>query len=95
MQVIVGNVNEVDFSNRDYSGVLFQYPDTEGNVQDFSEIVLKAHTNGVSFEYIFQQRISCNFRKYKYYKSLSCIIDFSSMCHRSPCAHYHATAWRI
>jgi len=48
MEVVIGNVNSFDFSNRDVSGVLFQYPDTEGNILDFSELVVKAHTNGVS-----------------------------------------------
>lgn len=67
MQVIVGNVNEVDFSNRDYSGVLFQYPDTEGNVQDFSEIVLKAHTNGVSAKQIFNRHFLYNFHNFNFY----------------------------
>jgi len=47
MEIIIGNVNDYDFSNRDVSGVLFQYPDTEGNIMDFSETVHKAHTNGV------------------------------------------------
>lgn len=48
MQVIVGKVHDLDFSNRDYSGVLLQYPDTDGSVQDFSEVVHNAHSNGVS-----------------------------------------------
>jgi glycine dehydrogenase len=48
MEIVLGNVNSFDYSNRDVSGVLFQYPDTEGNIMDFSEIVHKAHTNGVN-----------------------------------------------
>lgn len=39
--------HEMDFSGKDVSGVLFQYPDTEGNVEDFSELVERAHQNGV------------------------------------------------
>jgi len=48
MGIIIGDVKTMDFSNRDISGVLFQYPDTEGNIMDFADIVHKAHTNGVS-----------------------------------------------
>lgn len=39
--------HEMDFSGKDVSGVLFQYPDTEGKVEDFSELVERAHQNGV------------------------------------------------
>ncbi|XP_062468492.1 glycine dehydrogenase (decarboxylating), mitochondrial [Pezoporus occidentalis] len=38
--------HEMDFSGKDVSGVLFQYPDTEGKVEDFSELVERAHHNG-------------------------------------------------
>lgn len=39
--------HEMDFSGKDVSGVLFQYPDTEGKIEDFSELVERAHQNGV------------------------------------------------
>ena len=39
--------NEMDFSRKDVSGVLFQYPDTEGKVEDFTELVERAHEAGV------------------------------------------------
>ncbi|ERE79332.1 glycine dehydrogenase [Cricetulus griseus] len=38
--------HEMDFSGKDVSGVLFQYPDTEGKVEDFTELVEKAHQTG-------------------------------------------------
>ncbi|XP_053788846.1 glycine dehydrogenase (decarboxylating), mitochondrial isoform X2 [Vidua chalybeata] len=38
--------HEMDFSGKDVSGVLFQYPDTEGKIEDFSEFVERAHQNG-------------------------------------------------
>lgn len=38
----------MDFSQRDVSGVLMQYPDTEGNVYDMTDMVTSAHANGVS-----------------------------------------------
>uniref|UniRef100_A0A8C4Y4T6 glycine dehydrogenase (aminomethyl-transferring) n=1 Tax=Gopherus evgoodei TaxID=1825980 RepID=A0A8C4Y4T6_9SAUR len=38
--------HEMDFSGKDVSGVLFQYPDTQGKVEDFTELVERAHQNG-------------------------------------------------
>uniref|UniRef100_A0A673M2W3 Glycine cleavage system P protein n=1 Tax=Sinocyclocheilus rhinocerous TaxID=307959 RepID=A0A673M2W3_9TELE len=35
--------HEMDFSGKDVSGVLFQYPDTEGRVEDFTALVDRAH----------------------------------------------------
>lgn len=43
LEVIVGDSTSFDFSNQDVSGVLFQYPDTNGNIVDFSKLVDKAH----------------------------------------------------
>ena len=37
----------MDFSNRDYSGVIIQYPDTEGTIYDLTAMVEQAHSNGV------------------------------------------------
>lgn len=39
--------HEMDLSGNDVCGVLFQYPDTEGRVEDFSELVDRAHKGGV------------------------------------------------
>ncbi|KAM7330081.1 glycine dehydrogenase (decarboxylating), mitochondrial [Alexandromys fortis] len=38
--------HEMDFSGKDVSGVLFQYPDTEGKVEDFTDLVERAHQTG-------------------------------------------------
>lgn len=38
--------HEMDFNGKDVCGVLFQYPDTEGRVEDFSELVDRAHKGG-------------------------------------------------
>ena len=46
--MIVGDRESFDFSNRDVSGVLFQYPDTNGNIVDFSNLVEKAHNAKVN-----------------------------------------------
>lgn len=42
-----GDWRDVDLSNRDVSGILVQYPDTEGSVEDFTSLVDEAHANGV------------------------------------------------
>ena len=49
LEVIVGDRESFDFSNQDVSGVLFQYPDTNGNIIDFSNLVEKAHNAKVNF----------------------------------------------
>lgn len=38
--------HEMDFSGKDVSGVLFQYSDTEGKVEGFTELVERAHQAG-------------------------------------------------
>ena len=37
----------MDLNNRDFCGVMVQYPDTEGHVEDFTHLVEEAHANGV------------------------------------------------
>lgn len=46
IEVVVKSLSEADFSNRDYAGVLFQYPNTDGNIEDYTELVEHAHTHG-------------------------------------------------
>jgi len=43
IEIIVGDCKDFDFSNGDVAGVLFQYPNTNGHIKDFSELVKKAH----------------------------------------------------
>uniref|UniRef100_A0A8C6Q4U2 glycine dehydrogenase (aminomethyl-transferring) n=1 Tax=Nothobranchius furzeri TaxID=105023 RepID=A0A8C6Q4U2_NOTFU len=38
--------HEMDFSGKDVSGILFQYPDTDGRVEDFTALVDRAHKGG-------------------------------------------------
>ena len=42
IKIDVQNVFETDFSKKDISGVIFQYPDTEGNIHDFSKLIQAA-----------------------------------------------------
>jgi len=46
IQVVTGDYKTLDLSGRDFSGVLVQYPDTEGTVRDYSQLVADAHSNG-------------------------------------------------
>lgn len=48
LEVLIGDVFDIDFTNRDVSAVLFQYPDTEGTVHDFTQVIENAQSNGVS-----------------------------------------------
>jgi len=43
MEVIIGHHKEFDFSGNDIAGVLFQYPDTNGLIEDFEGLVERAH----------------------------------------------------
>ena len=44
IQLIIQNHNDFIF-NDDVFGVLVQYPDTEGNIHNFSELCIEAHNN--------------------------------------------------
>ncbi|XP_054276101.1 glycine dehydrogenase (decarboxylating), mitochondrial-like [Macrosteles quadrilineatus] len=46
LAVDVVDVFKADFSSRQYSGVLFQYPDTNGDLHDFTDVVQRAHAEG-------------------------------------------------
>lgn len=46
-EVFVEKLEKMDFSCRDFTGALIQYPDTEGRVFDFTALVEQAHENGV------------------------------------------------
>ena len=48
LEVVVCAREAMDFSNRDFSGALLQYPDTEGAAYDITQLVHEAHDNGVS-----------------------------------------------
>jgi len=46
VEVVVCDRDEMDFSNRNFCGVLLQYPDTDGTVYDMSRLIESAHENG-------------------------------------------------
>ncbi|KAB7494200.1 Glycine dehydrogenase (decarboxylating), mitochondrial [Armadillidium nasatum] len=47
LEVFIGDVFEMDFSNRDVSAVIFQYPDTNGAIYNFENLVADAQAYGV------------------------------------------------
>lgn len=46
IKIEVRDVFDVDFSKKDISGVIFQYPDTNGSVVDFTTVIQEAHKYG-------------------------------------------------
>jgi glycine dehydrogenase len=48
LEIIIGPVENADLTNREISGILLQYPDTNGDVRDFEKIASVARKNGVS-----------------------------------------------
>lgn len=46
VEIFVEKLHRMDFSCRDFSGILVQYPDTEGRVFDFTDVIENAHTHG-------------------------------------------------
>lgn len=52
LNVVVGDAKKEDFTNKNYSGILIQYPDTNGEIYDYSDLVARAHQNGVNFLFL-------------------------------------------
>lgn len=46
VELVIGEPDTIEFNN-DFFGALLQYPDNEGNIQDYSAFVAKAHANKV------------------------------------------------
>ena len=42
ISIEIVDVNSVSFEARDIGGIIFQYPDTEGSIRDFSYIISRA-----------------------------------------------------
>ena len=45
--MIVQDYRDFDFSSRQVCGVLVQYPNTDGQVNDYTKMIEKAHDNKV------------------------------------------------
>lgn len=48
LELIIGPIEQCNLANREISGILIQYPDTCGNVVDYTDIAKVANANGVS-----------------------------------------------
>lgn len=48
LEIIVGPVDQCKLAGREIAGILIQYPDTSGSVQDYADIAKQANKNGVS-----------------------------------------------
>ncbi|XP_038056170.1 glycine dehydrogenase (decarboxylating), mitochondrial-like isoform X1 [Patiria miniata] len=46
IEVEIVDRDQADFSRGDIAGVLFQYPDTDGNIDDYHDLVEAAHSHG-------------------------------------------------
>jgi len=46
IKIEVVDISSVDFSGKDIGGIIFQYPDTEGSIHDFTDIISAAKQNG-------------------------------------------------
>merc|ERR1739838_1211895 len=46
IEIFVEKLDQMDFSCRDFAGVLVQYPDTDGRIFDFEEVIESAHLHG-------------------------------------------------
>ncbi len=47
IEVVVGNVSEVDVTDSKLFGILLQYPDTTGSVKDFTSLIEAAHEHKI------------------------------------------------
>ncbi|XP_012939778.1 glycine dehydrogenase (decarboxylating), mitochondrial [Aplysia californica] len=46
IEVVEGRWQDLDLSGKDMAGVLIQYPNTDGSIQDYTSFVTEAHQNG-------------------------------------------------
>jgi glycine cleavage system pyridoxal-binding protein P len=46
-QIEILPIDQMDFSKKDVAGVIFQYPDTTGNIYDPSNFIARAKEHGV------------------------------------------------
>ena len=48
--MVVQDYRKFDFSSGHVCGVLVQYPNTDGQINDYTDMITNAHKNGVSCE---------------------------------------------
>ena len=47
VQIVVDDFHNFDFSSGSFCGALVQYPNTDGQINDFSSMIQNAHSNKV------------------------------------------------
>lgn len=45
--MVVEELSKMNFSNKDVAGFLFQYPDTDGSIENLESVIQTAKKNGV------------------------------------------------
>lgn len=63
LDVIIGPISEVNLASREIAGILIQYPDTFGDVKDFTDIAKTAKKNGVTLDIFLNKQ---NNKKYNH-----------------------------
>ena len=48
MEVVIEDYRKFDLSSGNVCGVLVQYPNTDGQINDYTDMITCAHENGVS-----------------------------------------------
>ena len=46
VELVIGDLNEIDLDDREFAGILVQYPGTDGRIRDFSTIAERVHAAG-------------------------------------------------
>lgn len=83
---------DMDFSNRDISGILIQYPDTDGHVHDYMELVDNAHANGVSSHLLGGQHPP----RLMYMRSVhNILLSFHGMLHTIASCIFSRPSWPV
>jgi glycine cleavage system pyridoxal-binding protein P len=52
-QIEILPIDKMDFSKKDVAGVIFQYPDTTGNICDPSNLIARAKEHGVNMTFSY------------------------------------------
>ena len=55
VEVLVEDYRKFDFSSGHVCGALVQYPNTDGQINDYTDMIANAHKNGVSCKYFIAQ----------------------------------------
>ena len=60
-EIEILSIDKMDFSKKDVAGVIFQYPDTTGQISDPSQFVARAKEHGVRTRLSFSSGLGSSF----------------------------------